>query len=122
MNTCVIIGNIASEIDSKQTQSGMTIATFSVACQRKYKDKDGNLLTDFFRIVCWRKTAEFVSKYLGKGRKVVVNGELQTRSYEKDGQKHTVVEINAQTVEALDRGPQKPSDGFMEVTDEMLPF
>jgi len=138
MNRIVIIGNLTKDPEAFTTQSGISRSTFTVAVQRKYKNQDGKYDADFLTVVAWRQTADFCNKYLSKGRKVAVEGSVQTRSYDaQDGSKRYVTEIIADSVEALnspnsDNGPTpprenkpaEPEDGedFTEVEDDEMPF
>ena len=142
MNRVILIGNLASDPESRTTQSGIAQCSFRLAVQRRFKGQNGEKETDFLPIVCWRQTAEFAQKYLAKGRKVAVEGSIQTRSYDaQDGSKRYVTEVIADNVEAVGgreegaqnaqnaqnaRGAQKPAQnrqtGFTEVDDDELPF
>lgn len=131
-----MIGNLAADVESRTTQSGIAQASFRLAVQRRFANQQGQREADFFQIVCWRQTAEFVSRYLSKGRKVAVEGSLQTRSYDaQDGSKRFVTEVIADNVEFCDskpegkaaattQAPATPAEGygFTEVDDESLPF
>lgn len=103
MNRVILVGNLGSKPELKQLQGGSAVANFSVATNKKWTDKDGQIQnkTEWHRIVVWGKVAENCAKYLDKGRMVLVEGELQTRQWEKDGQKHYTTEINAQNVQFL---------------------
>lgn len=136
MNKVILIGNLAADVESRTTQSGIAQASFRLAVQRRFANQQGQREADFFQIVCWRQTAEFVSRYLSKGRKVAVEGSLQTRSYEaQDGSKRFVTEVIADSVEFCDNKPEgkaaapaqtpaAPTEGygFTEVDDDELPF
>ena len=101
MNKVFLIGNLSKDPELRTTNSGTSVCTFSIAVNRR-KDKDGNSTADFFSIVAWRQLAELCGKYLAKGRKVSVVGELQNRSYEaNDGTKRHVTEIVANEIEFL---------------------
>ena len=127
MNKVFLIGNLSKDPELRTTNSGISVCTFSIAVNRR-KDKDGNSTADFFSIVAWRQLAELCSKYLAKGRKVAVVGELQTRSYEaKDGTKRHVTEIVANEIEFLTpKGESKEqanfAEGFTEIDGSDLPF
>jgi len=129
MNKVILIGNLASDPEAHTTQSGISQSAFRIAVQRRYSNRDGVREADFFPVVAWRQTADFCNKYLTKGRKVAVEGTLQTRSWEaQDGSKRWVTEVIADSVEALTkaedapREAQKPDD-FVEVEDDSeLPF
>jgi len=130
-NHATIIGNLTGEPEFATTQSGISRVNFRVGVQRRFKDKQtGQKVAGFISVVAWRNTAEFVRQYIHKGDLVVVDGEIQTRSYEaQDGTKRYVVEINAEDVR---RPIQKASEGtgaasvgegqFAEVEDPEMPF
>ena len=121
MNKVILIGNLTKPPELRTTGSGTSICTFSIAVNRKYRAQDGSQSTDFFEIVVWRKLAENCARWLDKGKKVAVIGELQTRSYEaKDGSRRHVTEIVAGEVEFLT--PKRDANGFVDVDDEDLPF
>lgn len=136
MNKVILIGNLASDPESRTTQSGIAQCSFRLAVQRRFKGQNGEKETDFLPIVCWRQTAEFAQRYLAKGRKVAVEGSIQTRSYDaQDGSKRYVTEIIADSVEAVggrEEGAQNAQkaqstahdhqSGFSEVDDDDLPF
>ena len=137
MNRVLEMGRLTREPDLRRTGSGIPVASFSIAVDRDHSSReDGTKETDFFDVVAWRGTAEFAEKYLSKGRMIVVDGKLQSRSYEdKDGNKRKAVEIVADRIYFADskrnddRGtqnayqPEEPT-GFAEVTedDSDLPF
>ena len=101
VNKAIIVGNMGQDVELKYTPSGLAVANISVATTESRKDKSGNYndLTEWHRIVVFGKTAEFVSKYLGKGSTIYVEGRLQTRSWEdKDGVKKYTTEIVADIV------------------------
>lgn len=102
-----------------------------MAVQRRFKNQAGNYEADFLPVIAWRQTAEFCNKYLDKGRKVCVEGSIQTRQYEaQDGSKRYVTEIIADHIEALGgREESRPAgapstmpSGFEEVDDDKLPW
>ncbi len=127
MNKVILIGNLSKPPELRTTNNGTSVCTFSIAVNRKYKAQDGSQITDFFDIVVWRQLADLCAKWLEKGKKVAVVGELQNRSYEaKDGTKRRVTEVLADSVEFLtpkNRAEQSPdAEGFTEVDDSYLPF
>ena len=139
MNKVILIGNLANDPESRTTQNGIAQCSFRLAVQRRFKGANGERETDFLPVVCWRQTAEFAQRYLAKGRKVAVEGSIQTRSYAaQDSSKRYVTEIIADSVEAVggredgaqnaqnERSTQKPAqnrqDEFTEVDDDELPF
>ena len=86
-------GRLTADPELRYTQQGTAITSFTLASDTGRKTKDGKKITNFIECVAWRAQAEFVCKYLSKGRLVLVEGELTSRSYEdKDGNKRTVAE------------------------------
>ena len=123
LNQTIIIGRTTKEPEIRQTQNGVSVATFTIACDRNFKNAQGEKETDFFNIVCWRGLAETVGRYLGKGRLVAVSGRLQNRSYEaKDGTKRYITEIVASEVQFLDRAKDAQQPQWEEVSQDELPF
>ena len=95
LNKTIIIGNITREIELKALPSGIKVASFSVATNRSYKDKDGNKKeeVEFHNVVAFGKQAETVEKWFKKGSQILVEGRLQTRNWEADGHKNYRTEI-----------------------------
>ena len=114
MNKVFLIGNLTKDPDVRTTGSGASVCTFSIAVDRRFKAQNGEKVTDFFTIVCWRQLADLCGRYLAKGRKVSVVGELQNRSYEaKDGSKRYVTEIVADEIEFLTpKGQDSGNSGY----------
>lgn len=99
MNNVILIGRLVADPELKTTQSGIEVTSFRIAVDRPYS-KDGEKKADFIDIVAWRRTAAFICQYFTKGKPIVINGSLQTRSYEtKDGSKRFVTEVLADNVE-----------------------
>ena len=104
-NKVILVGNLTANPELKQTPSGASVCSFSIAVNRKGKDAE----VDFISIVAWRQTAEFVSKYFTKGKPILVCGQLQTRSYQdKQGNKRTVTEVVAEEVSFAGFAEDKP--------------
>ena len=100
LNRCILMGRLTRDPELRRTQSGTAVASFALAVERDFKDRDtGEKAADFIDIVAWRQTAEFISRYFTKGRLAVVEGRLQTRSYEdKSGNKRKAVDVVADNV------------------------
>jgi|SRR3989338_1531662 len=106
LNRAMIIGNLTRDPEVRQTASGQPVCSFGVATNRSYKDKEGQRQeqTEFHNVVAWGRLAEICGQYLGKGRKVYVEGRLQTRDWEgKDGAQRRTTEIIAENMVMLDR-------------------
>ena len=101
LNKAMIIGNLGRDPEMRYTPNGQAVTQFTVAVNRNYKDASGEWKeeTEWFRVVAWGPLAERTAEYLRKGRKVYVEGRLQTRTWEgQDGQKHYTTELVASTV------------------------
>lgn len=98
LNCAVIMGRLTADPELRTTPSGVAVTRFSVAVDRAYVKQGEERKTDFINVVCWRQTAEFVTRYFGKGQMIAVQGAIQTGSYEKDGVKHSTFEIVADNV------------------------
>lgn len=96
LNRALVIGNLTRDPEMRYTPNGQAVCNFSVASNRRWKDKDGNNQeqTEFHNVVAWGKLAEFASQWLHKGNRVYVEGRLQTRNWEaQDGSKKSRTEI-----------------------------
>jgi single-strand DNA-binding protein len=108
LNKVMIIGNLGRDPEMRYTPNGQAVTQFTVAVNRRHRDQQGEWQeeTEWFRVVAWGPLAERTAEYLRKGRKVYVEGRLQTRSWEgQDGQKRYTTELIANTVSPLDRRP-----------------
>ncbi len=146
LNRVILMGRLVSDPELKTTTSGISVTSFRIAVDRSYVKAGAERQADFFDIVAWRNTAEFVCRNFGKGALIAVDGQLQSRQYQaKDGTNRTVVEVVADNVsftgERRDASasyaprdnysqiPQTPSysngtvDDFQEMPlDDDLPF
>lgn len=132
LNRVVIMGRIVRDLELRRTTSGVSVVSLTLAVDRDYKGKNGEKETDFIDVVAYRNTAEFLSKYFGKGRMAVVEGRLQIREWEKDGVKRRNAEILADNVYFGDSNRTQEQNynalndrmsGFAEVEeDDSLPF
>lgn len=94
MNICILIGRLTADPEMRSTQSGTSVLQFTVAVDRDYQKQGEERQADFINCVAWRQTAEFISRYFGKGRMIAVEGSIQTRNYEdKHGNKRTATEL-----------------------------
>ncbi len=104
VNQVILMGNLTRDPETRQTPSGQSVTSFSLALNRSYKDQSGEWqeATDFIDIVAWGPLGERVAQYVTKGRRVLVQGRLQSRAWEQDGQKRSKVEVLANDVTFLD--------------------
>lgn len=114
LNQVTLMGNLTRDPELRQTPTGQNVTSFSLALNRSYKDASGawQEATDYIDCVSWGPLAERVSQYLSKGRRCLVQGRLQSRSWEQDGQKRSKVEVLASDVTFLDsRGEGGENEG-----------
>ncbi len=99
LNVAVLMGRLTGDPEIRVTPDGKKVASFSVACDRDFKNRDGERQTDFLNIVAWEKTAEFLEKYFHKGDLISIEGRIQARQYQdRNGNNRTAVEIVARNV------------------------
>ncbi len=100
LNHITVMGRLTRDPELRTTQSGVSVASFTVACDRDFGGRDGGeKQTDFIDCVAWRSTGEFVSKFFHKGSMIVVSGRLQSRKWQdREGNNRTNWEINADNV------------------------
>ena len=123
MNKWFGIGRATKDVEVSTTNNGKSVAKFAIAVDRRFKNADGEKITDFINIVVWNKLAEVCSKYVKKGKQIAVSGELQGRSYEVNGEKKFITEIIADEVEFLGNNTEKTDKvEIEEVDDGDLPF
>lgn len=138
MNKIILSGNLVKEIELRNTANGTSVVQNTIAVKNDYKNAKGEYDSEFINIVAWKQTAEYIKKYASKGSKILVEGKLRNRSYEKqDGTKGYVTEVIVEKVELLSfKKEEKPvveekknNDDIyvdfgkqIEFEDEDLPF
>jgi single-strand DNA-binding protein len=135
VNRVMLTGRLTRDPELRYTPSGTAVSSFAIASSRSYKAQDGEWkqVVTYVNVVAWGKLAVLVNEYLKKGSAVYVEGSLNSRSWEtEDGQKRSLLEIKAQTVQFLDRiaRPQVPEEEFVESggtdngldTEDEVPF
>lgn len=130
MNKVVLIGRLTADPSLRYTQSGKAFATFTLAVDRRFKQQNNNQPTaDFIPCMAWDKLAEIVGNNLAKGRRVGVEGHLQTRTYDaKDGSKRSAFDVVVNELEFLEskqqsQGQSQPQQAYQPgITDEEIPF
>ena len=137
LNRTCLMGRLTRDPELRNTQTGIPVCSFSIACDRNFKNANGERETDFFDCVAWRQTAEFVSRHFTKGRMAVVEGRLQIRDWtDKEGGKRRSAEVIADNVyfgdskkddqgsRPVPRGVDVSASDFAEISEEdgELPF
>ena len=127
LNRVTIIGNLCADPELKQIPSGKSVCHLRLATNESFKDASGQKQerTEFHRATIWGAQAESCAKYLSKGSQVYLEGRLETRSWEKDGQKHSSTEISADRVQFLGgRGESRSAPPGQSPPDEddQVPF
>ena len=98
-NKVILIGNLTADPELKQTQGGLSVCSFNIAVNRRFKGENGQQDVDFISIVAWRQQAEFVTRYFKKGQPILICGQLQTRNWtDKQNNKRIAVEVVADEV------------------------
>ncbi len=121
MNKIILMGRVVRDFSLKQTNSGKSVATMTIAVNRSFGEG-----ADFFDCTCWGKTAETAAKYLAKGRSVLIEGAMQSRKYKgKDGNERTAWEVQVDKLHFVDSGGKKQSESkaepqFEEVEEDSL--
>lgn len=112
VNQVILMGNLTRDPELRQTPNGQSVCNFGIALNRAYKDGSGNWqeATDFVNCVAWGPLGERINQYLSKGRRVLVQGNLRSSSWEQDGQKRSKLEVWASDVTFLD-GRGEGGDG-----------
>jgi single-strand DNA-binding protein len=120
VNKVFLFGNLTRDPELRALPSGMNVASFSVATNRVYKDRDGKKQeqTDFHNVVVFGRQADTINQYLKKGSSVFVEGRMQTRSWEKDGKKNYRTEVIADRVQFGPRGSGGGGGGGRRQDDE----
>ena len=96
LNKVILIGNLTADPELKTTAGGVSVCSFRIGVQRRFRDSNGQSVSDFINIVAWRQTAEFISKFFRKGRPICIVGSIQTRDYtDQQGNKRYVTEVVA---------------------------
>lgn len=130
LNNVQIIGRLGKDPEMRYTQGGTAVCKFSVAVEG-YAPKDKPKHTEWFNVVAWAKLAEVCAQYLGKGDLIYCQGELQTRQYEKDGQRRYFTEVNMRNMQMLKTKPKEggntpagppPDQAQVPDFDDEIPF
>jgi single-strand DNA-binding protein len=121
VNKVILLGRLGADPEIRYTQTGTPVATLSLATNKTWKNKEGQKQekTEWHRVILWSKLAELSGQYLTKGREVYIEGELQTRSWEKDGQKKYTTEVVGQTLQFIGSGASKGAGG--SATEDLPP-
>ena len=135
MNKVILVGRLTRDPELRATASGTPVASFSVACDRKFVKQGEERKADFINCIAWRQSAEAISRYFKKGDRIAIEGSIQVRDWtDNDGKKHYATEVIVEAWEfaqsknegaAVSQQASEPTeniDGFMPIEDEDLPF
>ena len=139
INKVILVGNLGQDPEIKYTAGGAAVTTLSLATSESWKDKDTGVnqeKTEWHRVVLWRRLAEIAGEYLKKGSKVYIEGQLQTRKWEQEGQTRYTTEVVGRDMQFLDsRGSNSSADNSNSpggeqvseipdsgITDDDIPF
>lgn len=121
MQRITLIGNLTHDPETRATPNGVTVCSFTIAVNRRFSSQSGEKQTDFFRINAWRQMGDACARYLSKGKKAAIIGELQARTYtSKDGTTRLSLDVLAEEVEFLT--PKPKDDTFVDVDPIESPF
>lgn len=117
MNKVILLGRLTRDPEMKNTTTGKAVTRFSLAVDRRFKNKDGQKEADFINIVVWDKQAEFAAQYLNKGSQISVSGRLQVSSYDgQDGQRRYMTEVVADEINFVSSGQKGSTAGFQQAS------
>ncbi|MBO5512582.1 MAG: single-stranded DNA-binding protein [Clostridia bacterium] len=109
LNKVILGGRVASEPEQKQTPSGVSVVTYSMAVGRRFAPEGQERETDFFRVTAWQSTADFIARYFRKGDAICITGRIQNRSWtDRSGQKHYITEIIAEEANFVENKRDRP--------------
>jgi single-strand DNA-binding protein len=120
INKVILVGNLGQDPEVKYTAGGAAVTTLSLATSESWKDKDTGTdqeKTEWHRVVLWRRLAEIAGEYLKKGSKVYIEGQLQTRKWEQDGQTRYTTEVVGRDMQFLDSRGGSSSDNSSSYED-----
>lgn len=121
MNSVIIMGRLTATPELRTTNSGVNVTTFTVAVDRDYVKAGEERQTDFLRVIAWKSTAEFVTRYFTKGKMIAVEGSIQNRKYtDKDGNEKEATEIIADTIHFC--GDKKEDKKEEKKEEDALPW
>lgn len=145
MNKVILVGRLTKDPELRTTQSGISVCSFTVACDRRYQKQGEERQTDFINCIAWRQQADFICKFFSKGVRIALDGSIQTRSWDaQDGTKRYATEVvvehaefaqskaegsvaptayaESQNSQSYASAPAGDIEGFMPVEEEDLPF
>lgn len=125
MNKAIMIGRLTKDPELKTTHTGLPVTSFTIAVNRRFKNKEtGEYEADFIDVVAWRQAAEFITKYFNKGSRIAIVGTIQSRSWEDEtGNRRYRTEVVADEVYFVDSKRQADNQTeYMPANNERLPF
>lgn len=122
LNKVILSGRICSEIELKTTANNVSVCSFRIAVNRRFKNAEGNYEADFISCVAWRSKADYISKYFSKGKPIEIVGNIQTRIYEKDGHKVFVTEVMVDEANFVIQDKTSNTDASIAEVNTSAPF
>lgn len=123
-NKVILQGNLVRDIELKQTQSGNSVAVFTIAVGSRYKAKDGSTKEEvaFIDVESWGKQAEVIAEYFKRGSQILVDGRLKQDSWEKDGQKHTKIKVALESFSFVGSPKKDGDEKSGKQDDDEIPY
>lgn len=122
MNKIILAGRLTKDPELRTTPNGVSVCSFTIAVNRRFKNADGEYEADFINCVAWRQSAEYLCKYQTKGDMVGVVGSIQTRNYEKDGQRIYITEVAADEIYSFGKSNKENEQTESEDATDNIDF
>lgn len=122
MNKVVLIGTLVKDVELRYTKKSVPVASYTIAINTKYGEKQE---TDYINITTWGRSAEFVSKYFGKGQPIAITGRLKNKNYESNGVKHYSMEVVTEEIDFVGSRKEQPKKEYIptyDINDDDIPF
>ena len=122
MNVIVLSGTLVKDVELRHTKNDLSVGSFTIAVRREIKNKDGNYESDFVNCIAYGKLAETINSYFKKGSRILLEGRIQTGSYEKDGKKVYTTDIVVNNINFVDKIEKSNSEIVRDVVTQQMPF
>lgn len=119
MNKAILVGRLTRDPELKTTGSGVSVCSFTIAVNRRFKNADGNYEADFINCVAWRQQAELIAKHFKKGDMIGIAGSIQTRNYDRDGTKVYVTEVVVEEIDFVGNSKSDTTESTSFLPDDL---